>query len=166
MVKIAPFRAARPDTSRRSPLWCKQSKARLVRRAYTVVYFLLLVFLVRLCFFVFLFFVSSRFFRRERLDATWMKNANVGGVSEAFKIPVREDAPSSILGASKTYFRSVACHFFYNMVDAHRIRDEYIMVDTHLFDNMVVVVLTLTHRQNTMQSVVAGQAPITLEWNN
>ena len=29
----------------------------------------------------------------------------------------------------------------------------------------VVVILTLTHRRNTtMQSVVAGQAPITLEW--
>ena len=31
-----------------------------------------------------------------------------------------------------------------------------------LFVVVVVVVLTLTH--NTMQSVVAGQAPITLEW--
>ena len=31
---------------------------------------------------------------------------------------------------------------------------------------VVVVVLTLTHRHNTMQSVVAGQAPITLEWKN
>ena len=29
-------------------------------------------------------------------------------------------------------------------------------------ERVVVVVLTLTH--NTMQSVVAGQAPITLEW--
>ena len=29
---------------------------------------------------------------------------------------------------------------------------------------VVVVVLTLTHHHNTMQSVVAGQAPITLEW--
>ena len=28
---------------------------------------------------------------------------------------------------------------------------------------VVVVVLTLTNRHNTMQSVVAGQAPITLE---
>ena len=28
----------------------------------------------------------------------------------------------------------------------------------------IVVVLTLTHRHNTMQSVVAGKAPITLEW--
>ena len=27
-----------------------------------------------------------------------------------------------------------------------------------------VVVLTLTHRHYTMQSMVAGQAPITLEW--
>ena len=33
-------------------------------------------------------------------------------------------------------------------------------------DYVVVVVLTLTHRHNTMQSVVAGQAPITLEWKN
>ena len=31
---------------------------------------------------------------------------------------------------------------------------------------VVVVVLTLTHRRNTMQSVVTGQAPITLEWKN
>ena len=31
---------------------------------------------------------------------------------------------------------------------------------------VVVVVLTLTHRHITMQSVVAGQAPITLEWKN
>ena len=29
---------------------------------------------------------------------------------------------------------------------------------------VVVVVLTLTHCHNTMQSVVAGQAPITMEW--
>ena len=29
---------------------------------------------------------------------------------------------------------------------------------------IVAVVLTLTHPHNTMQSVVAGQAPITLEW--
>lgn len=28
----------------------------------------------------------------------WMKNAHVGSVSEAFKIPVREDAPSTIPG--------------------------------------------------------------------
>ena len=28
---------------------------------------------------------------------------------------------------------------------------------------LFIVVLTLTHRHNTMQSVVAGQAPITLE---
>ncbi|CAM9414394.1 unnamed protein product [Ascophyllum nodosum] len=35
---------------------------------------------------------------RERLDATWMKNAHVGSVSEAFKIPVREDTESSISG--------------------------------------------------------------------
>lgn len=38
--------------------------------------------------------------RRERLDATWMKNAHVGSVSESFKIPVREDAPSTIPGGS------------------------------------------------------------------
>ena len=31
---------------------------------------------------------------------------------------------------------------------------------------VVVVVLILTHRRNTVQSVVAGQAPITLEWKN
>ena len=31
---------------------------------------------------------------------------------------------------------------------------------------MFVVVLTLTQRYNTMQSVVAGQAPTTLEWKN
>ena len=30
--------------------------------------------------------------------------------------------------------------------------------------NVVVVVLTLTLRHNAMQSVVAGQAPKTLEW--
>ena len=29
---------------------------------------------------------------------------------------------------------------------------------------VVAVVLTLTHRHSTMQSVVAGQASITLEW--
>ena len=29
---------------------------------------------------------------------------------------------------------------------------------------VVVVVLTLTHRYDTMQSVVAGQAPVNLEW--
>ena len=29
---------------------------------------------------------------------------------------------------------------------------------------VAVVVLTLTHRHNTMQSVVTGQAPTTLEW--
>ena len=29
---------------------------------------------------------------------------------------------------------------------------------------LFVVVITLTHRHNTMQSVVAGQAPTTLEW--
>ena len=29
---------------------------------------------------------------------------------------------------------------------------------------VVVVVLTLTQRHNTVQSVVAGHAPITLEW--
>eukprot|EP00752_Nemacystus_decipiens_P009464 g8462.t1 len=37
---------------------------------------------------------------REKLDATWMKNANVGSISESFKIPVREDAPSTIPGVS------------------------------------------------------------------
>eukprot|EP00903_Cladosiphon_okamuranus_P006645 g6488.t1 len=37
---------------------------------------------------------------RERLDATWMKNANVGSISESFKIPVREDAPSTIPGVT------------------------------------------------------------------
>ncbi|CAM9721252.1 unnamed protein product [Scytosiphon promiscuus] len=37
---------------------------------------------------------------RERLDATWMKNAHVGSISESFKIPVREDAPSSIPGVT------------------------------------------------------------------
>ncbi|CAM9424604.1 unnamed protein product [Ectocarpus fasciculatus] len=37
---------------------------------------------------------------RERLDATWMKNAHVGSVSEGFKIPVREDAPSTIPGVT------------------------------------------------------------------
>ncbi|CAB1097066.1 unnamed protein product [Ectocarpus sp. CCAP 1310/34] len=37
---------------------------------------------------------------REKLDATWMKNAHVGSVSEGFKIPVREDAPSTIPGVT------------------------------------------------------------------
>lgn len=35
---------------------------------------------------------------RERLDATWMKNAHLGSVSESFKIPAREDAPCTIPG--------------------------------------------------------------------
>ena len=44
--------------------------------------------------------------------------------------------------------------------------DEQSWLDTGMYmetpETIVVVVLTLTH--NTMQSVVAGQAPITLEW--
>ena len=36
----------------------------------------------------------------------------------------------------------------------------------HMTKHRVVFVLTFTHRHNTMQSVVAGQAPMTLEWNN
>ena len=38
-------------------------------------------------------------------------------------------------------------------------------IEPFLLQLIVVVVLTLTHRHNnTKQSVVAGQAPITLEW--
>ena len=44
----------------------------------------------------------------------------------------------------------------------------YVWVVALLFSNIhflsAIVVLTLTHRHNTIQSVVAGQAPITLEW--
>ena len=32
------------------------------------------------------------------------------------------------------------------------------------YSKRMVVVLTLTHHRNTMQPVVAGQAPVTLEW--
>ena len=38
----------------------------------------------------------------------------------------------------------------------------YVVVVVVVVDDVVAVVLTLTH--NTMQSVVAGQALITLEW--
>ena len=38
------------------------------------------------------------------------------------------------------------------------------MVKMNIVVVVVVVVLTFTHRYNTTQPVVAGQAPITLEW--
>ena len=50
------------------------------------------------------------------------------------------------------------------ITEEHRTPQDKIKVSS-LFV-VVVVVLTLTHRHNTMQSVVAGQAPITLEWKN
>ena len=45
--------------------------------------------------------------------------------------------------------------------------DYYIVVDVVVAVFVVlgvVVVLILTHRHDTMQSVIAGQAPTTLEW--